>query len=263
MTAREIKRSDKLIALGLALCATVMAVLALAAPANAETYSNGYQLARFKVEVKGWQKSVQQHHHQAENECDVDDFSSGSESVVFKSKPFVIMASYFPGQHNPEFFAGKRLGIPTTAKIKRSFTPRISFPYPDAQCGENGGGVDPGPGPDCGTRTIKPFDVKLGWGVGKRDEDTLVLNTDYSGEEPYERCPGLAEGGFPFLIVFNAKNDYIGAQISQKELFDPKFQKWISIANGSRKERSGDYWYKTTLHWEVSFTRLKNKVPGA
>ncbi len=263
MHAREIKTSDKLVAVGLALCAAVAAVLALAAPANADTYSNGYKLARFKVELKGWQKSVQQHTHAAENECDADDFSSGSESIVFRSKPVVINASYFPGQHNPEFFSGKRLGIRTVAKLERSYTPRISYPSPTANCGENGGGVENVQLPDCGSRTLKPFDVKLGWGIGKRDEDTLVLNTDYSGEEPYERCPGLPEGGFPFLIVFNAKNDYIGAQISQKELFDPKFQKWISIANGSRKERSGDYWYKTTLHWEISFTRLKNKIPGA
>ena len=98
--------------------------------------------------------------------------------------------------------------------------------------------------------------LKLAYGFGK-GQDKLVLNTD-SVEDPFETCPG-ATHGFPILIVFDNKSRDIGADLSQKELFDPQFQKWISIARGSAKEQTADYWEKSTVHWEVSFTRLKEK----
>lgn len=250
---------DKAIAAALALCAVVAAATAMASPASAAA-GNGFKVARFKVEVKGWQTMVQQHTHAALDACDYEDFSSGSEKTTFTSKPIVVTAYYMPGDRNPEFFTGKRLSIPTVAKVKRSYTRRAKDSFPE-ECGNNGGGVVNLPPPDCGTKTVKPFGVKLGYGVGPRrkDEDTLILNAEYV-DDPFEHCQG-GSSGFPRLIVFNNKNDYIGAELSQKELFDPQFQKWISIANGSFKEQTPDYWCKVTLHWDVSFTRLKDKTP--
>lgn len=260
MHAREIKRSDALIALGLALCATVAAVLALAAPAQADTYSNGFKLAKFKVEVKGWQKMVQQNSHASENECDGDDFSSGSETLNFRSgKPIVVTAYYSPGQDNPEFFAGKQLGIPTRATIKRSYTPRRTMSFP-IECGANGGGVDTVSQPDCGTKSANPFTVNLQYSRTKKNG--LLLSSESRIEDPFKECPGAGTMNFPWLIVEDAKNRYITAELSQKELFDPKFQKWISIAEGTDKYVHSRGWVKTTVHWEVSFTRLKNRVPG-
>lgn len=252
---------DKVIAWALALCAAVATGAALSAPADGETYTNGYKLARFKVEVKGWQTNVQQHHHLAENECDVDNFSSGSERVVFRSiKPMVITASYFKGLDNPEFFSGRRLAIPTKASVKRSYTSRIGSSPEHCAVSEGEGG--PAPVPDCGTKTISPYPVKLEYASTPGDRDKLLL-TDYSSDgDPFERCPGAGPGSFPFLITDDTKGQAIGAQLSQKELFDPQFQKWISIARGTKKVRSGDWWAKSQIHWEVSFTRLKNKVPG-
>jgi hypothetical protein len=261
MHAREIKTSDKVIALGLALCATVATILALAAPANADTYSNGFKLSKFKVEVKGWQKMVQQNSHQSENECDGDDFSSGSEMLNFRTtKPMVITAYYSPGQDNPEFFAGKRLGIPTKATIKRSYTPRRTMSFPE-ECGANGGGVDTVTQPDCGTKTASPFQVNLQYSRTKKNG--LLLSSESTIEDPFKECPGAGLQSFPWLIVEDTKNRYITADLSQKELFDPKFQKWISIAEGTDKTLNSRGWVKTTVRWEVSFTRLKNKVPGA
>lgn len=250
---------DKAIALALALCAVVAAVAAVAAPAGATTYGNGYQLARFKVEVKGWQTMVQQHTHPAEAPCDVEDFSSGSEKVSFSSKPIVVNASYYPGQENPEFFSGKSLGIPTKATVKRSYTPRITPPpNPNGECGDNGGGVETKWQSDCGTKVVKPYPVKLEY-VKDKPHSLLMLITETT-KDPFEECPASANGSFPYLITLNSKEDFIGADLSQKELFDPHFQKWISIARGTHKVSLGDYWCKTTLHWEVSFTRLKNKL---
>jgi hypothetical protein len=252
---------DKVIAWALALCAMVAMGAALSAPADAETYGNGYKLARFKVEVKGWQTTVLQHTHAAENECDVSNFSSGSEKVNFRTtKPIVITASYFPGLDNPEFLSGKRLAIPTKAVVKRSYTPRITMPA--VPCEENGGGVEQTYQPDCGTKTVNPYWVKLEY-AEKLARDTLLLTTYSSDGDPFERCPGAASHSFPFLTVYDTKAKLIGAELSQKELFDPNFRKWISIARGTVKETYTDSWSKTTIRWEVSFTRLKDKVPGA
>jgi hypothetical protein len=259
INAREIKRGDKLVALGLALCAAVMATLALSAPANAGTYSNGFKLSKFKVEIKGWQKTVLQHHKQAENECDFDDFSSGSEKVTFATpKPIYLTASYMKGQQNPSFFATKQVAIPTKAVIKRSYSPRIHGPA--VPCEENGGGVDTTYQPDCGTKTVNPYEVQLQYAESKKN---ALLLSGYYGDDPFERCSGAGGSmNFPNLLVEKngKRGNFIYAELSQDELFDPQFQKWISIAEGTRKETYGTSWAKTTVHWEVSFTRLKEKV---
>jgi hypothetical protein len=257
MNASEIRRTDKLVAIGLALIATVAAMLALAAPAGAATYGNGFKLAKFKVEVKGWQKMVQQSTHAPADECDVSDFSSGSEKFNFATtKPFYVIASHMKGQDNPSFFATKQLAIPTKAVVKRSYTPRVSMPA--VACEDNGGGVATTYQADCGTKTVVPFGVRLEYAQQKKG--ALVLSSYHSVEDPFERCNGAGYMTFPNLLVERSgEGQFIYADLSQDELFDPGFRKWISIAEGTRKERDDDYWVKTTVHWEVSFTRLKEK----
>jgi hypothetical protein len=248
---------DKAIALGLALCA-IVAMGTAAATAGAETYGNGFQLSKFKVEIKGVQTMVQQHTHAPENECDIGDSSSGSEKVTFRTtKPIYIIASHMKGTTNPEFFSSRQLAIPTRAVVKRSYTSRISPPA--LLCEDNGGGVDTKFEPDCGTKVVQPFKVQLQY--SERKKNGLLL-TSYDEEDPFERCSG---GGyymsFPNLLVEKTGSGrFIYADLSQDELFDPKFQKWISIAEGTRKEQDADSWVKTKIHWEVSFTRLKGKV---
>jgi hypothetical protein len=255
------RTKDKAIALALALCAIVAMATALAAPAGAETYGNGFQLSKFKLEIKGVQTMVQQHTHAAENECDISDSSSGSEKVTFRTtKPIYVTASHMKGETNPEFFSTRQLAIPTKAVVKRSYTSRIS--QPAIPCEDNGGGVETQFQPDCGTKVVQPFKVQLQY--SERKKNGLLL-TSYDEEDPFERCSG---GGsymtFPNLLVERTgSGKFIYAEVSQDELFDPKFQKWISIADGTRKEQDADSWVKTHIHWEVSFTRLKTKVPGA
>jgi hypothetical protein len=258
MHAREIKRSDKLIALGLALCAAVATLLALAAPAEAANYSNGYKLSKFKVEIKGWQEMVQQSTHAPEHECDISDFSSGSEKFHFRTaKPYYVIASFMKGDENPEFFTTKQLAIPTKASIERSYTSRISPPA--IACEDNGGGVETTYTPDCGTKKVNPFEVRLQY--ADREKGKLLLSSYHSVEDPFERCPDASYMSFPNLLIeANGKGRFIYADLPQSDLFDPKFQKWISIAEGTRKEKSDDHWVNTTVHWEVSFTRLKEKV---
>lgn len=239
--------------------AALIAALALTAPAaRAESPVKGFKTATFKVEVKGWQKMVQQHTRAAVDECDYSDFSSGSEEVVFATtKPVYLTATYAPGFENPEFFSKTgQLEIPTKAKVKRSYTPRVHSPA--VPCEDNGGGVETTYQPDCGTKTVQPYGVRLQYTRYRKDGLLLSGNGD---DDPFERCPGAGTMGFPWLLTDTVRpGNYIYADLSQAELFDPEFRKWISIADGSRRSDETNYWTKTQIHWEVSFTRLREKV---
>jgi len=253
MKTMPMTRSDKIVAALLALCTAVTVVLAASAgKAEAASYDNGFQVAKFKVEVKGWQKDVFMNSEPASDSCDPGNYSSGEEEFSFKSKPVVITATYMPGQANPTFLTGKSLAIPARAVIKRSYNPWIAGPMP-AECGENGGGVDTVTKYDCGTKSVKRFAVKLEYGAEKRGR--LVLEND-TEEDPFDECPGGLES-FPRLVSYDTREDEIGADLSQDELFDPQFQKWISIANGVSRVNTPAYKEKTTVHWDVAFTRLK------
>ncbi|MGN6815931.1 MAG: hypothetical protein ACTHK3_07585 [Solirubrobacterales bacterium] len=254
---------DKAIALALALCAAVAPGSALSAPAGAASYGNGFEVARFKIEIKGYQNMTQHHTHEASGECDVSDHSFGRERVTFHTtKPIYITATHMPGEFNPQLFGGPQLGIPTAAKVERSFTPVIGLPT--GSCGEFGG-ADPGSEeikPDCGTKRIKPWRLELQYA---REKKNALLLSGNGEQDPYVDCPGASTMGFPWLVVEGSgyKGKYIYADLSQDELFHPQFRKWISIADGSAKNVGSDYWTKTDVHWEVSFTRLKSKIPGA
>jgi hypothetical protein len=215
--------------------------------------ATGFQTARFKVEIKGVQKTVQQHTHLAEEECDLTDISSGSEKIVFRTKPIVITASHVPGQFNPYLLArATPQGIPATAKITRSYTPRITMPS-DPECGRNGGGsVELKP--DCGTRTVGVWRLDLEYDEQRKNGVFLAAD---EGDDPFTNCPVAGDMlAFPFLDTTTTGGKTITAQVSQDELFDPGIGKWIAIAKGSRRYDAQDYWAKATVEWDVSFTRL-------
>jgi hypothetical protein len=247
---------DKVIALGLALGAIALGIAALGAGTATAFDASEFKADKFKVEVKGTQDSVMHNTREAAGPCDVSDFSTGREHLIFHTtKPIVITAIESPGGgFNPEFFSGSRLAIPTVATIDRSYTPQISGPA-DPSCEENGGGAE-ATKPDCGRRHVK-FPVHLQYGI--QNHDGLILGADVSEEKAYEACPQTAPTeSFPWLLTENSgSGKFIYANLSQKELFDPSYQQWISLAEGSRKVTSDDSWTQTTIHWDVSFTRLK------
>jgi hypothetical protein len=253
------KRTGKAVVLALALGALVLAIAAIGAgPAGAADYTTGVKVAKFRVEVKGVQNAELHRTQEASEPCGVGDFSIGRERLTFHTtKPVVITAFDAPGGgFNPEFFAGRQLSIPTVATVERSFTPAISAPH-DPACGDNGG-ADPGAEetrPDCGRRHVR-FPVNLQY--GRNATDGLLLSSGLTDETTFTDCPQPAPvESFPWLLVEDTAGKYIYAQLSQKELFDPDYRKWISIANGSRKAESAAEWHRTTIRWEVSFTRLK------
>lgn len=249
------KTMDKVIALGLALGAIALGIAALGAgPAAAATYGNGFQVAKFKIEIEGTQNSVYHRSVEAEDECGVSDHSFGREKLSFHTtKPIYITATHMPGEFNPQMFGGRQLGIPTTAKVQRSYTPVITGPA--IPCEENGGGAE-ATKPDCGTRTVNPWKLELQYATDKKN--ALLLSGSSEGD-PYVNCPGNGTAGFPWLLVEESghQGKYIYAEVSQDELFDPKFQKWIAIGHGAAKDSGTGWWSKTEITYSISFTRLK------
>jgi hypothetical protein len=251
-------RTDKAVALLLALGAMVALALALGAPARAATYGNGFQLSKFKVEIEGYSNTTWHRNYEAEDECGVSDHSFGRERLTFRSaKPVVITASHMPGQFNPQLFAGKSaLGVPVKAKVQRSFTPAIAPPA--RECEENGGGGEESR-PDCGTRNIRGWHVNLEFSEKKKNG--FQVHGDTGAKNPYLNCPGSLYN-YPFLLDVQGRGNArkpLYADLSQDEIFDPKFQKWITIGNGSFEEVSPTWRTETKVHWSVSFTRIGEK----
>ncbi len=248
------KRTDKIVAIALAFCAAIAVAAAFATKADAATYGNGFQVAKFKIEIEGTQNSVYHRTLEAPDECSVSDHSFGREKLSFHTtKPIYITATHLPGEFNPQMFGGRQLGIPTTAKVQRSYTPAIVGPA--IPCEENGGGAEPTK-PDCGTRIVKPWKLNLQYATDKKN---ALLLSGSGDRDPYLNCPGNSTASFPWLLVEGSgyQGKYIYAEVSQDELFDPKFQKWIAIGHGSAKNSGSDWWSKTEITYSVSFTRLK------
>ena len=248
-------KTDRLVATVLAFCAAIAVAAAFTVKADAATSGNGFQVAKFKIEIEGTQNTVYHRTLEAADECSVSDHSFGREKVSFHTtKPIYVDATHMPGEFNPQMFSTGQLGISTTAKVQRSYTPAITGPA--KTCEENGGGAEPSK-PDCGTRTIRGWKLNLQYARDKKN--ALLLSSGGEGD-PYVNCPGNGTAGFPWLLVEGSghQGKYIYAEVSQDELFDPNFQKWIAIGHGSAKDSGPDWWSKTEITYSISFTRLKH-----
>jgi hypothetical protein len=250
-----IRRSDRIVAIVMVLGLAIAIVAALAGRADATTAGKGFQVAKFKIEIEGTQTSTWHRAVDAADECGTSDHSFGREKVSFHTtRPIYVDATHMPGEFNPQMFAVTSAGIPATAKVQRYFTPVITGPA--QTCEENGGGAE-ATRADCGTRIVKNWSLNLDYARAKKD--ALLLSGKGSEEDPYANCPGDGIDGFPWLLVEGSghQGKYIYAEVTQDELFDPKFQKWIAIGHGSAKDSGSGWWSATEITYSVSFTRLK------
>ncbi len=118
--------------------------------------------------------------------------------------------------------------------------------------GYNGGG-NPGPGPDCGTRTVKPWLLDLSY--YRRDHIQLQAEETYGGD-PFERC---SHGGFPYLLSGKSFGKRQSAELPVREVFDNKIGKLITIGAGSESLPYPEGYDETMIRWELSLTRIKGK----
>jgi hypothetical protein len=238
-----------------AITAAVALLLSLAVDAGAAPPAfDGFQMAKFKVEIEGISRTVWHSSLEPETECDSGDHSFGRERLRFATKkPFIVTATYFPDELNPDIFSGgSSLGAPVVAHIDRSYTPVVTLPQ--KTCEDNGGGAEPVK-PDCGSRT-RNWHVELEFSDKKRNG--LQLHGDTGARNPYEHCPGSLFN-YPYLLdVTNLRTqDPLFADLSPDDLFNPKVQKWITIGEGDFVDHDDSLVSQTHVRWTASFTRVK------
>ena len=240
-----------------AIAAALTLSLALAGGAAATPSYEGFKMAKFKVEIEGRSNTSWKNNLDAANDCESSDHSYGGERLSFATKkPFVITATYFPDDLNPDIFSGSSsLGVPVVARVNRRNPPAV--PSAARHSEDNGGGAEP-VRPDCGPRVVPKWHVELEFSDEKRNG--LQLHSDNSAKDLYEHCPTLGFT-YPFLLdVTDARTEEpLFADLSPDDLFNPKLQKWITIGDGIYGEDDPAYSYVTQVHWTVSFTRLRGK----
>ncbi len=212
---------------------------------------NGYEQANFKVSLKGVQKVEHAYEHKSTGPCDIDISETGGETLRFKSTKAVKMtATKLPGNADPVFISKDAMvRMPVKATITRSQDTTAGSPAPG--CPDNGGGGTPGPGPDCGTKVIKPW--WLGFDYWKRDRIELMPE-DVAGGDPFERCGG---GGFPYLLQGQTFGKRPSADLPVEELFDPKIGKLITIGAGNHKVVGPEFWEDRDIRWELTLKRIR------
>lgn len=240
MAGRSTKATAAAICAGIAL---------LGGAAGAQGAKGEYETAKFKLSVKGKQTTTEKSFHDPINDCDIRNYSTGKEVVRFSTKPVKATVVSGPGMKTPIVAYGKgKIGMAATAKVNRSFNPAISGPA-GRDCGDNGGGGEPLP-PDCGTRTVKPWQIQLDWPRRQR----VGLEAGWVDDQLYKNCPG---GAFPDLITQNTLSGPIDSELPDSELFDEKIGKLIVIGKGEQSFLLHDYDETTKLRWEITLKRIK------
>ena len=232
-----------------AVLAIALMAVALCASASA---AGGYQQATFKAEVKGTQSYKAEYHHESRNPCDVAIDDVNTETAKFKStKPLLITFTKVPGMKEPLISAGKKpVMFPTKATVKRAASHVVGPIAGD--CEDNGGGAEPGPGPDCGTKVVAPFNLDVGY--FKPEHVELISNQD-SDTDPFENCSG---GKFPFLLSGDRFGKRSSAELPTEEVFDEKIGKLITIGKGTEFLPYGESNFEeTNIRWELSLTRVQ------
>ena len=256
-TKTNTNRRTKAAAFLACLTAALTLSLALAGGAAAAPSYEGFEMAKFKVEIEGTSNTSWKNNLVADNDCESSDHSYGGERLSFATKkPFTITATYFPDDLNPRIFSGRSaLGVPVVARVNRRYSPAVTFPA--KHCEDNGGGAEP-VRPDCGSRVVPKWHLMLEFSEKKRNG--LQLHGDSSAKSLYEHCPTLGFT-YPFLLdVTDMRPEKpLFADLSPDDLFNPKLQKWITISDGIYGEDDPAYSYVTKVHWTVSFTRLKGR----
>jgi hypothetical protein len=225
-------------------------LLAVAFSASADA-AGKYQTANFKAEVKGVQTYTSKYDHTATDRCDTEAHSLTKETLRFAStKPVKLTATHIPGVKELVLTSGtKQLRIPTKATLTRS-NQNSYVPAPD-DCEGNGGGVDPGPAPDCGSRTINP----LWLGVDYWKQGHIQLEPeDVAGSDQFKNC---GHGKFPYLLTGEHFGKRQSADLPEDEVFDEKIGKLITIGKGDESIVNPEGYDDTKIRWEISLTRIK------
>lgn len=120
-------------------------------------------------------------------------------------------------------------------------------------CGANGGGVEPGPGPDCGTKVVSPWWMTVDY--YKRDHLELQPE-DQAGSDLFERC---GSGSFPYLLTGESFGRRQSAWLPEKDVFDEEIGQLITIGRGTESIPAPEGYTDTKIRWDLRLTRIKGK----
>jgi hypothetical protein len=230
-----------------------VALLAFGFAAGDAGATGKYKQATFKAEVKGVQTYTDKYDHLSTGPCDPTVHSATKETVRFASKkPVKLTATRVPGLKGGELVltsGTKPLRFPTKATVRRSHS--NSYTQVPETCGGNGGGVPPGPGPDCGVKVVQPFWLTVDYYKPAHIE---LQPEDNAGSDLFERC---GSGRFPYMLSGEHFGKRQSADLPENEVFNEKYGQIITIGKGNESIVYPEGDTETKIRWEIDLKRIK------
>ena len=246
------RRIPRIAALGLtALCAT-----ALAGPAQAATSKPSGPLptvrhASFSITIEGVQRTTWKYTHTGSGGCDTDATGTGTETIRFGTAKRRVVATDITGLAAPVLrMPGSYRSPKLTIRGSVSRDGTMNVKPGDGGCG---GGVGTPTPRDCGRRTIKGVAAELQYRLSAKVKDQLEVRPTVP-KDPYRNCPS---GGYSYPHLITSRHGApLALDMPRDELFNRRYGKLITIANGVEESTTGESIYRTTTRWVVTIERL-------
>lgn len=240
--------------------ALVAAIAAAALPgsAAATTIPGKNRQATFLVEVRGVQTTTwTEDHHSSGQLCDYTSTGSGSEKVVFSSRPVVIKAWQFMGAGSVFFTRGRKPAtLPGRGYVVRHGKLERGDFNPSCAVGDGGDGTPSAPpASDCGRKKIASLPIEFEWDPSNGKRLNLVNDSSETGPE-YENCPLQGEG-WTNLLRSDDKKGTAGEELPAVDIFDKRQGKMLVLGEGAIKRSSMDIDYTVRISWTLTLTRLR------
>jgi hypothetical protein len=242
------------------LIAAATAALALPGSAGATKFPGKNREATFRVSVQGVQTTTWSENHQSTGTlCDSSSHGSGSERIVFSSRPVVIKAWQFMGAGRVVFTRGtKPATLPGRGSVTRNGKLERSDVDPRCAVGDgDGDGTTAPPASDCGRKVIGSLPLMLGWDPSNSKRIMVVNDSSKSGP-PFENCP-VSGDAWTTLLRWDDKKGTAGEELPAADLFDKRQGKMLVLGKGTvkRSDSSRGSASTTRVQWTLTLTRLR------
>jgi hypothetical protein len=240
--------------------ATVLMLTVVSLPASQATATRmpgRNQQATFKVSVKGVQTTTWSENHQSSGDlCDVTQTGSGSERVVFSSRPVVIKALRIMSAGSIFFVRGRKPAtLPGRGHVTRNGTLNRGPIDPRCAVGDGGDGTAAPPPSDCGRKRITSLTLMLGYDPANRRRIN-VFNDSGQAAPDFEQCPVMGDSWTTILRRDDAHGTP-GEELPAVDLFDRSQGKILVLGKGLVRRTAMDVTSTTRIEWTLTLTRLR------
>ena len=241
------------------LIAVAATALALPASAAATKFPGQNREATFRVSVKGVQTPTWTENHQSTGaRCDSSAHGSGSERIVFSSRPAVIKAWQFMGT-GPVFFTSGRRPAALRGRGYVTRNGRVERGDFDPSCavGDGGDGTAAPPASDCGKRKIASLPLELEWDPNNAKRIMVVNDAGKSGPR-FDSCP-VNGWSWTTLLRYDDKKGTAGEELPAADLFDKRQGKMLVLGKGLVKQSDSSLGIASTtrIEWTLTLIRLR------